>query len=221
MTNRTWLIVALGLAVALLLPPIGLAEAEEFSGFLSDYGRLSKIPGDVARLGYINPNYEFGDFDALYLEELVFYLYPDADEATVIDPEEAARMLELGKRLDDVVREELTAAGANLVDEVGPGVLHCRWAVTDLGKTRSVTRVLPQARLVMGAGLGRGRGAAAMEGECLDGGSGEIVMEVIRADKGKKSTGVTTWAGAESVMRMWARDLVERVSEKRKEAAGE
>lgn len=52
-------------------------------------------------------------------------------------------------------------------------------------------------------------------GECLDGESGEIVAQVVKADKGKKSTGVTTWAGAESAVRQWARDLAEQIAAKR------
>ena len=52
-----------------------------------------------------------------------------------------------------------------------------------------------------------------------DAASGEIVGQRVGADKGKKSTGVTTWAGAESVMRVWARDMAGRLAAKR-EAAG-
>ena len=62
---------------------------------------------------------------------------------------------------------------------------------------------------------GVGRGSAAMEGECRDGGSGEIVWQVIKASKGKRTSGVTTWSGAESAVRQWARDLAERIAAKR------
>lgn len=212
----------LALAVAGLLLCVSAATAQETpepSGFLSDYSRLAPDPEEAeAKLIYRNPEYHVGDFRGLYLEELVFYLYPQ-DEPEAIDPEEAAKMLALSKRFDDVFREELAAQGANLVDESAPGILHCRWAITNLGKTRSVMRVVPQAR-AMGALTGAGRGAAAMEGECLDGGSGEIVAQIIRADKGKKSAGVTSWAGAESAVRLWARNLAERIAAKREAEGG-
>lgn len=213
--SRRGMAVVCVLALALLPGAAARAQDSEFSGFLSDYSRLATDPEEPdARLIYKNPDFAFGSFDKLYLEELVFYLYPQ-EEAEAIDADEAAKMVALSKRFDDVFREELEAQGAILVDESGPGVLHCRWAVTNLGKTKKVTRMVPQARLIMGAGLGKGRGAAAMEGECIDGGSGEIVGQIIRADKGKKSTGVTSWAGAESAVRMWARDLAERIAAKR------
>ena len=164
------------------------------------------------RLSYRNPAYSMSDFQGLYLEDLVFYLYP-TDEAEMIDRKEAAKMLELAQTLDQALREELTKHGANLVDETGPGILYCRWAITNLGKTKSVARVLPIGRVV-----GAGRGAAAMEGECLDGKSGEVVAQVVKADKGKRSTGVTTWAGAESAVRKWAKELATRMAAE-KEAA--
>lgn len=218
MLSATAVVLGIGYLTGFAMISETAAEAaeEEFkpSGFLSDYSRLAVDPDEKdSRLVYRNPDYDKADFDGLYLEELVFYLYPQ-DEGKMIDPEEAARMVELAKQFDDVLREELAKHGANLVDETGPGILHCRWAITNLGKTRSVMRVVPQAR-AMGALTGAGRGAATMEAECHDGESGELVAEVVKADKGKKSTGVTTWAGAESAVRKWAQGLAERMAAKK------
>jgi hypothetical protein len=84
-------------------------------------------------------------------------------------------------------------------------------AITNLGRTKSAARILPQARL-----MGAGRGGAAMEGECVDGGSGGIVWQVVKDDKGKRKSGVGSWAGAESAIRAWARQLAARI-----EAAGQ
>ena len=67
-------------------------------------------------------------------------------------------------------------------------------------------RILPQTRL-----MGAGRGGAAMEGECVDGGSGEIVWQVVKEDKGARKSGVSSWAGAESAIRSWARQLAARL----------
>ena len=50
-----------------------------------------------------------------------------------------------------------------------------------------------------------------MEGECVDGGSGEIVWQVVKEDKGKRKSGVSSWAGAESAIRSWARQLAARL----------
>ena len=201
----------------LLLAPAALLaqETPEPSGFLSDYSKLAEDPKEKgSRLVYRNPDSNMSDFDSLCLEEPILLLYPQ-DEAQAIDADEAAKMLRLVTRFDDVLREELEKQGANLVYEAGPGVLHCRWAITNLGKSKTVMRALPQARLIAGS-MGKGRGGAAMEGECVDGGgSGEVVAQVVRADKGSKKSGVTTWAGADSAIRKWARELAERLSAKK------
>ena len=204
--------------ILLLAPAALLAQkTPEPSGFLSDYSKLAEDPKEKgSRLVYRNPDSKMSDFDALWLEEVVLLLYAQ-DEAVEIDADEAAKMLRLVTRFDDVLREELEKQGVNLVHEAGPGVLHCRWAITNLTKSKSVMRALPQARLIAGS-MGKGRGGAAMEGECVDGGSGQLVAQVVKADKGTKKSGVTSWAGAESAIRQWARQLAERVAARR--AAG-
>ncbi len=202
-------------AVALLLltPAALLAQkTPEFSGFLGDYSKLAEDPADKeSRLVYRNPAYKMSDFGALYVEEPVFLVYPQ-EEAQEIDADEAAKMVRMVTRFDDVMREELEKLGANLVHEAGPGVLHCRWAITNLTRSKSVMRVVPTARLVGGGVMGKGTGGAAMEGECVDGGSGKVVAQVVKADKGSRKSGVTTWAGAESAIRNWARQLAERLA---------
>ena len=197
--------------ILLLAPAALLAQkTPAASGFLSDYSKLAEDPEEKgSRLVYRNPDSEMSDFDALYIEAPVLLVYPQ-DEAEVIDADKAAKMLRLVTRFDDVLREELEKQGVNLVHEAGPGVLHCRWAITNLGKSKSVMRVVPTARLLGGSVMGKGRGGAAMEAECVDGGSGEVVAQVVKADKGTKKSGVTTWAGAESAIRKWANELAAR-----------
>ena len=201
----------------LLVAPAALPaqKTPEASGFLSDYSKLTEDPEEKgSRLIYKNPDSKMSDFDALYLEEPVLLLYPQ-DEPETIDADEAAKMLRLVTRFDDVLREELEKQGVNLVYEAAPGVLHCRWAITNLGKSKSVMRVVPTARLLGGSVMGKGRGGAAMEGECVDGGSGQVVVQVVKADTGSRSSGVTTWAGAESAIRKWARELTARLAAQR------
>lgn len=198
----------------LLLGSGSLAVADEEipppSGFLADYSRLAADPAEPdSQLIYKNPDYSMSDFQGLYLEDLVFFLYPE-DQGKSISAKKAKKMMELATTFDQALREELTEQGANLVDEAGPGILHCRLAITNLKKSKTLARFHPGSRL---AGLGRG--SAAMEAECLDGESGEIVAQVVRADKGERSSGVTTWAGAESAVRNWAQDLAKRVTAKK------
>ena len=219
MTNRIERILSLGLAVALLSLPAALAQkTPEFSGFLDDYSRLAPDPEEKeSRLIYRNPDHRMSDFDALYVEEPVLMIYP-ADEPIEIDADKAAKMLRLVNQFDDILREKLEERGVTLVDEAGPGVLHCRWAITNLGRSRF--RFLPVGRVLTDTVLAQGRGNAAMEGECLDGGSGEIVAQVLKVDRGRRQSGVTTWAGAKSAIRKWARQLADRIVGQQEEAGG-
>ncbi len=213
-TIRSTLTLTLGI---ILLGSSSLAVAVEApppSGFLADYSRLAADPAEPdSRLIYKNPDYSMSDFQGLYFEELVFFFYPE-DQGKSISAKEAEKMMELANTFDQVLREELTKQGANLVDEAGPGILHCRLAITNLGKSKSVTRIVPVGRL-----SGIGRGSAAMEGECLDGESGKIVLQVVKADKGKRTSGVTTWAGAKSALRKWAQELAKRMAAEKEAVA--
>ena len=200
----------------LLMPAYAFgADDPEPTGFLEDYSRLVVDPEEKdSRLFYRNLDYSPSDFDGFYIEKFVMFLYPK-DEGTVIDTKQAAKMAALTEEFDTAMREEMIKAGANLVDQPGPRILHCRIAITDISKSKSLARVLPQTRVV-----GAGRGGAAMEGECVDGGSGEIVAQVIKVDKGARTSGVTTWSGAKSAVRSWAQQLAARLAEEKKAAGG-
>ena len=203
--NRTVVILAVS-ALLVVAPSSAKKKKSEASGFLADYSMMALDPEEKeSRLIYKNPDYSLADFSGLKLVPLVFFLHPTG-EPEVIDQEKAAKMAQLAKTFDTVLREELEKAGANLVDEPGPGILDCRLAITNLGRTKTGMRILPQTRL-----MGAGRGGAAMEGECVDGGSGDIVWQVVKEDKGARTSGVSSWAGAESAIRSWARQLAARL----------
>ena len=203
--NRTVAILAVA-GLLVVAPSWAKEKNPEASGFLADYSMLAPDPEEKeSRLFYKNPDYAFADVSGLKLAPLVFVLYPTG-EPEEIDQKRAAKMAELAKTFDTVMREEFEKAGASFVDEPGPGILDCRLAITNLGRTKTPMRVLPQARL-----MGAGRGGAAMEGECVDGESGEIVWQVVKWDKGARKSGVSSWAGAESAIRSWARQLAARL----------
>ncbi len=142
-TNRT--VVVLAVAALLAVAPSWAKKKKlETSGFLGDYSMLAPDPEEKdSRLIYKNPDYAFADFRGLKLDPLVFFLHP-TEESEEIDQEKATQMVELAKTFDTVLREELEKVGANLVDEPGPGILHCRLAITNLGRTKTGMRILPQ-----------------------------------------------------------------------------
>ena len=191
-------------AVVFLVVPSSLSakdEAYEGTGFLSNYSKLGLDPEKHSDWFYRNPDLSLQTVTGLSLESIVFY-FPPSDEGQTLSAEKAAKMAELGQRFDETLRQALVEEGIVLFDEAGPGVIKCRMAITNLGRTKSAARVLPQARL-----LGVGRGGATMEGECIDSVSGEVVYQVVNTDKGKRKSGVNPWSGAESAIRKWANRL--------------
>ena len=68
-------------------------EAPPPAGFLADYSRLAADPAEPdSRLIYVNPDYSMSGFQGLYLEDLVFFLYPE-DQGKSISAKEAKKMM--------------------------------------------------------------------------------------------------------------------------------
>jgi hypothetical protein len=106
------------------------------------------------------------------------------------------------------LREQLFEAGVKLVDEPGPGVGRLRWALTDLDKTKTGMRLLPQSRL-----LGLGHGGATVEAEMHDSMTGTIVARgVDMHDPGYLGGGVRKWSDVKGSLHYWANHLAARLA---------
>ena len=196
------------LTVLVLLAPGAYAgkkdQAPKESGFLSEYSKLGPDPEGRSDWIYLNPDMSLANYHSLLIVPIQFYFYPD-EQPKSFDLE---KMGEMAKLFNETFRAELEEQGAVLVDEAGPGVLKCRVAITNLNKTKSGMRILPQTRIA-----GTGRGGATMEGECVDSITEEIYAQVVNEDKGSRTTGAGTYAGARSAIKKWAGRMVTRMME--------
>ena len=201
-----WFRIMTIMTVLALLAPGAFAgkkdQAPEQSGFLSDYSKLGPDPEKRSDWIYRNPDMNLANYDALLIVPFQFYFYPD-DQPKGFDAE---KMGELGKTFNETFLAELEKLGAVLVDEPGPGVLKCRFAITNLNKTKSAQRLLPQTRIA-----GTGRGGATMEAECADSITEEVYAQVVNEDKGSRKTGAGTYSGAQSAIKKWAERMVVRM----------
>ena len=116
------------LSICALLSLSGAVSAE--SGFMDDYSILESRTGDVLDRIYIAP----GAQDALAAYNAVMIDQPEVFMAS--DTKYKGAKPDHLKALSDTLRmalvERFQAGGYEVVDEVGPGVVYMRWAVTDL-----------------------------------------------------------------------------------------
>lgn len=121
----------------------GLAGEPKFSGFLGDsavYNQLGPGPEGGAKMRWLKPGVDFGKYDKLMLDSVIFCL---SDDSKSIDPEKM-------KELADAFNLELVTALKDkyqIVGDPGPGVARIRIAITNfkanMPGVSAVTSVMP------------------------------------------------------------------------------
>ena len=196
------------LPASLIVAAIGCTPELKESGFLKDYSQLEKDPDYAGTRIYINADVDFKKYDKFNLDPVIVYFHPDA-KAEGVDPDE---LDELVTYFEEAVTKELSNTLKN-TDQLGPGVMRMRLAITDVEKTTPAMNVLPQTKIT-----GLGIGGASMEGELLDGATGERLAAVIQGEKGSVlsvGAGLSKWGNAKEVMDRWAKRVSERLAKLR------
>jgi hypothetical protein len=207
--NRFFVFTARTVLPALfIVAAIGCTTELKESGFLKDYSQLEKDPDHAGTKIYIDEDIDFKKYDKFRLDPVIVYFHPDA-KAEGVDPDE---LDELVTYFEEAVTKELSNS-LKQTDQLGPGVLRMRLAITDVGKTTPAMNVLPQTKIT-----GLGIGGASMEGEALDGATGEQLAAVIQSEKGSVlavGAGLSKWGNAKEVMDRWAKRVSERLTKLR------
>lgn len=178
------------------------------SGFLGDaYSSLQEIesPSGLKAKRWIAPGVTLGKYDALLLEQTVFYPAPKSTEQVSL-----ATLDQISAYLDEALRRELTGV-VNLVAEPGPKTLRFRPAITaaapkDMGL--KAYQFIPVAFILTG-GQSAKKAALALEYEVLDTESGEVVAAGMREGEGKELKSMTdtlTLEQVKPVIDTWAKD---------------
>lgn len=114
----------------------------KYSGFLSDYSKLTPAPDGSEAMSWRKPGVDFKVYDKVLIERLTFFYHDQADYKG-IDPTAL-------KALADYFAESITKQLGDsypMVTEPGPGVLRIRAALTDIVPNKPsvsvVTLVVP------------------------------------------------------------------------------
>lgn len=191
------------------VPP---ATAEEMGGarnFLGQYyNMMGPGPSGGVEKRWLKPGVNFGKYNKIMIESVVFYLAKDSDYQG-IDPE---AMKELADKFDKILADKLKDRYP-VVTTPGPDVLLIRPAITDLEQSRpvlsGVTSVVPIGlgisiikRGTMGSWTGSGETGGAMM--AVD----STTNDVVAVAEDKQHAGFTErfskWGSAEDAFNFWA-----------------
>lgn len=212
--GRRLVFVAMSLLLCVVLVGCGAVRgrrgAPERSGFLGDYSQLKEREGYKAQLVYVNPNARWTSYRAVHIDSVTLW----ANQATGKLGEQDRQMLTdiLFKALYDELGKYF-----ELTDQLGPGVLRLRAALTQAKGAnvplRTMTTYVPQLNVAgMAIGLGADTantvGTATVEAEILDPITGERLAAAVDRRAGTKSP-VTTrtfkkWGDVQAAANFWA-----------------
>jgi hypothetical protein len=183
------------------------------AGFLEGYyENLCPGPEEGAKMRWLKPGVDFGQYDRVMVDSVIFYL-SDESEHKGIDGNEM-------KELTDTFNQEIVSALKDkypIVSEPGPDVLRIRIAITEIKQSNpglsTVTSVIPiglGVSLVKKGATGSytGSGETGVEVMVLD----SMTNEVIGAAQDERTAGFSErfskWGSAKEEFKFWAERLV-------------
>jgi len=179
------------------------------SGFLKGYyDRLAPGPEDGAKLRWIKPDADWGRYNYVMLDSVVFF-FDDVSEYKGIDADELKKLSDgFNKALVDTLKSSYP-----IKTEPGIDVLRIRFAITDLQQSHPglsvVSSVVPVglavSTLKKGAtGSWAGSGATSTEMMALD----SMTNDVLAVAKDERSASFgerfSKWGSAEEAFQYWA-----------------
>jgi len=186
-----------------------VATAPPTEGFLDGYYKdLQPGPEGGAKMRWLKPGVDFGQYNKIMLDSVIFYFADDSENKGI----DAQDMKELADGCNLEVVNVLKGTYP-IVAEPGPDVLRLRFAITDLKQSRPV---LSAVSSVVPIGLGislikkgatgswAGSGATSVELMAMD----SMTNDVIAVAQDDKSAGFTErftkWGSTEEAFKFWA-----------------
>jgi hypothetical protein len=182
--------------------------AAQTEGFLDGYYKdLQPGPEGGAKMRWLKPGVDFGQYNKIMLDSVIFYFADDSENKGI----DAQDMKELADACNQQIVDVLKGSYP-IVAEPAPDVLRLRFAITDLKQSRpvlsAITSVVPIGLgisiLKKGAtGSWSGSGATSAELMALD----SMTNDVIAVAQDEKSAGFTErfskWGSAEEAFKFW------------------
>ena len=218
-------ILSAGCAVALLAGCAATQQARdvETSGFLgADYDLLREGQEGEALLVYRNPDADWAAYDKIKLDPVTIWAGEESAFEDFSQPDRQA----LADSFYSAIHQEL-AGDYQMVDALGPGVLHVQVALTDAQTSNptmdTISSIVPQALIISQAtGLVTGKpsfvGQASAEARVADGPTGEVLAAAVdRRVGGKSATGAPTdsWDDVHQSFVFWAKQFRYRLCTER------
>lgn len=189
-------------------------EPEQYSGFLKNYNVLKedKSPSGAPVMRWIQPGVDVNRFTSVYVEPSQLYPQPQPTEKI---PQ--STLQGITSYYDQALQTQFAKA-LPLASGPGPGVLVVRPAITGVSastKGLQPYEVIPIALVAAGVSTATGirdqDTSIATEAAFLDGGSNEVVAEVVRKGAGTEldnSSQVMKASDARAVLDGWAMDML-------------
>jgi hypothetical protein len=225
MRNRNRALIALAAATTLLAGCAASQQARDVteSGFLGKDSALLR-PGKEgeALLAYVDPDAPWTSYEKIKLDPVTIWAGKGSGFEDFSKPDRQT----LADTFYTILTEELSK-DFQMVDELGPGVLHLQVAITDAQTSNptmdTISTIVPQALLLSEAkGLITGKpgfvGEASAEVRATDGQTGALVGAAIdRRVGGKSITGAPTdsWDDVREAYRYWAKQVRYRLCTER------
>ncbi|MEJ2167263.1 MAG: DUF3313 domain-containing protein, partial [Desulfobacterales bacterium] len=182
--------------------------AAQTEGFLDGYYKdLQPGPEGGAKMRWLKPGVDFGQYNKIMLDSVIFYFAEDSENKGI----DAQEMKKLADACDLEVVNVLKDTYP-IVAEPGADVLRLRFAITDLKQSRpalsAVSSVVPIGLGISiikkgAAGSWTGSGATSAEVMVLD----SMTNDVIAVAQDEKSAGFTErfskWGSAEDAFKFW------------------
>jgi hypothetical protein len=186
--------------------------AASHKGFLEGYYQyLEPGPEGGARMRWAKPGVDFGRYDKIMLDSVIFYFAEDSESKGI----DAHEMKELADKCNLALVNAFKGAYP-VVGQPGPDVIRIRFAITDVKQSRPALSV---ASTVIPVGIGvsvlkkgatgswSGSGATRIEVMALD----SMSNEVIGVAQDEKAAGFTErfskWGSTEEAFEFWGERL--------------
>lgn len=195
-----------------LLALVACSETEQarkvrFSGFLSDYSKLSPGGSGDPLFLYINPTVDFRAYDKAMVEPVTIWRSEEADLDSV-SPRDLSR---LATSLEAWIYKALRREGITPVQQAGAGVMRIRAALTEaqqsVVKMDLLTSIIPlPSAPKLATGTRAFVGKASIEGEMTDSRTGELLGAMVdrRAGGRMPQTHDDSWHDVEQAFRFWS-----------------
>ena len=204
------IVLFVGLMFLVSFASTGSSETSQAtSGFLDGYyEKLGPGPKDGAKLRWLKPDVDFGKYDKVMLDSVVFFLAEDSEHKGIDGNEMKALTDAFNLALINAFKDKYP-----VVSDPGPDVLRIRVAITDIKQSSpgisAVTSIIPVG---LGVSLVRkgatdswtGSGATSAEFLAID----TVTNLVVGAAQDTKSAGFderfSKWGSAEAAFKFWA-----------------